>query len=68
MMMEGPWDAANKTITMSGKMLDPSRGGIEVNLRHVVKIIDDNHHLYEMYCTDPNGKEFKSMELAMAKK
>lgn len=68
MMMEGPWDDATKTLTMTGKMLDPSQGTAkEIMMRHVMRVVDDNHHVYEMYCNGPDGKEFKTMELAMAR-
>lgn len=69
MMMEGTWDDATKTLTMSGKMTDPSSGtNKETNVREVVRIIDDTHQMFEMYGTGPDGKEFKSMEIALAKK
>jgi len=68
MMMEGPWDEASKTLTMTGKMVDPSMGnGKEITMRHVMRVVDDNHHVYEMYYNGPDGKEFKTMELAMAR-
>lgn len=68
MMMEGPWDDASKTLTMTGKMLDPSQGNAkEIVMRQVMRVVDDNHHVYEMYCNGPDGKEFKTMELAMAR-
>ncbi len=68
-MMEGPWDEASKSLTMTGRMVDPGRGdGKEITLRHVMKVIDDNHHVYEMYGPGPDGKEFKTMEIAMARK
>lgn len=69
MMMEGTWDEATKTLTMSGKMTDPSSGtNKETNVREVVRIIDDSHQMFEMYGAGPDGKEFKSMEIALTKK
>ncbi len=68
MMMEGPWDEASKTLTMTGKMVDASRSdGKEITMRHVMRVVDDNHHVYEMYCNGPDGKEFKTMEISMAR-
>jgi len=37
-------------------------------MRHIMKVIDDNNHVYEMYCPGPDGKEFKTMEIKMSKK
>jgi len=68
MMMEGPWDEATKTLTMTGKMIDPSSGTPkEITMRNVMKIIDDNNHLFEMYCNGPDGKEFKTMEIKLVR-
>jgi hypothetical protein len=69
MIMEGPWDEASKSITMSGKMVDPSAGTAkEITMRHVMKVIDDNNHIFEMYCNGPDGKEFKTMEINLKRK
>ena len=66
--MEGPWDEANKTITLAGTMIEPSTGR-ECNMREVFKIIDDNTQLMEMYGPDPKtGKEFKSMTIKLTRK
>lgn len=68
MKMEGPWDEATKTMTLSGKMIDPSTGR-ECNMRETFKIIDDNTQLMEMYGPDPKtGKEFKSMSIKLTRK
>lgn len=62
MNMEGPWDPASKTITLTGKMVDPSSSQ-EITVREVLKIIDDNNQVMEMYAPGPDGKEFKTMEI-----
>lgn len=62
MNLEGPWDPATKTITLTGKMVDPSTAQ-EVTVREVLKIIDDNTQVMEMYAPGPDGKEFKTMEI-----
>lgn len=68
MKMEGPWDESNKTITLTGKMIEPSTGR-ECTMREVFKIIDDNTQLMEMYGPDPEtGKEFKSMTIKLTRK
>lgn len=66
MHMEGPWDAATKTITMKGKGVDPMTGK-EIEMRQTLKIIDDKTQHMEMFCTK-NGKEFKNMEIKLTKK
>lgn len=66
MYMEGPYDEATKTINLTGKMVDPSTGQ-ECDMRQAIKIIDDKNQVMEMY-NSKNGKEFKSMEVKLAKK
>jgi hypothetical protein len=66
MVMEGPYDENTKTITLTGKMMDPSTGK-DTEMREVLKIIDDKTQVMEMYCTK-DGKEFKNMEIKLAKK
>lgn len=66
MYMEGPYDENTKTITLKGKMMDPSTGK-ELDVREVLKITDDKTQIMEMYCTQ-NGKEFKNMEITLSKK
>ena len=64
MYMEGPYDAASKTITLTGKCVDPAAGtGKEMNVKQVLKEIDPTHHVMEMYGPGPDGKEFKMMEV-----
>jgi hypothetical protein len=62
MHLSGPWDETAKTITLSGKMIDPGTGK-ECNIREVMKMVDDNTQVMEMYATGPDGKEFKTMEI-----
>lgn len=69
MVTEGPWDAATKSITFTGKMVDPSAGdGSEVAVREIYKVIDDKHHQMEMYAPGSDGKEYKNMEITYTKK
>ncbi len=62
---EGKWNDATKSITFTGKMVDPMLGK-EVAIREVFKIVDDTHHEMEMYETK-NGKEFKTMEIKFSR-
>lgn len=69
MILEGPWDEASKTLTLTGKVIDPSAGNAkEMTVRETYKVIDDNNHLMEMYCNGMDGKEFKTMEIKFTKK
>ena len=67
MTMTGEYDAANKTISFSGKCVDPMTGK-EKTYREVFTIVDNNTRKMEMYDTDPGGNEFKSMEMTMKRK
>lgn len=69
MNMEGTWDDATKSMTMQGKMVDPSRAdGHEIVAREVFRIMDDKHQVMEMYGPGEDGKEFKWMEIQYTKK
>ena len=69
MKLEGPWDEAAKSMTLTGKCVDPASGtGKEMNIREVFRIIDDKTQVMEMYGPGPDGKEFKMMEIKMTKK
>ena len=69
MVMEGPWDAASKTMTLKGKVVDPTAGnGKEMEIRETFKIIDDNTQMMEMFGLGPDGKEFKMMEIKYTRK
>ncbi|MBA3680901.1 MAG: DUF1579 domain-containing protein [Bacteroidetes bacterium] len=64
--MEGPYDENTRTITLKGKMTNPATGK-DTEMRQVYKMIDDKNQIMEMYCKQ-NGKEFKNMEIKLAKK
>lgn len=69
MKMEGPWDEATKSMTLTGKCVDPmTGGGKEMELREVFRIIDDKTQTMEMYGPGPDGKEFKMMVLKFTRK
>lgn len=67
MSLEGPWDEASKTATLSGKVVDPSTGK-EVMVRETFKVVDENTHTLSMYTTGADGKEFQSLEIKLARK
>jgi hypothetical protein len=67
MVMEGPWDPATKTMTLTGNCYNPAMGK-DCNLREVFKVIDDNNQVMEMYGPGPDGKETKMMEIKFTRK
>lgn len=67
MLMEGKWDEATKTLTSEGKQVDPVTGK-DMSIREVCKFPDAKTQTMEMYCTGPDGKEMKTMEMTMTKK
>ena len=58
---EGTYDAKTKTLTATMEEVDPS--GKKMKGRDVIKIVDDDHQVQEMYRTPEGGKEFKVMEI-----
>lgn len=69
MNMEGEWNSSKKSIEFKGKMTDPARPGEDCDVREVFTIVDDNHHVMEMYGPDSKtGKEYKTMEIKYTRK
>lgn len=58
---KGRYDENKNSIILNGTMVDPMSKQ-EMNFREVLKFLDDDHHLLEMYMVF-NGEEFKSMEI-----
>ena len=58
---KGTYDEETKTITLYGSMVDPMTGK-DTKYREVINIVDDNHHVFEMY-VDQDGQEVKNMEV-----
>lgn len=67
MRMEGTWDEATKTMTMEGAQTDPTTGK-DMKVKEICKYPDANTQTMEMYCTGPDGKEMKMMEISMKRK
>ncbi|MFT3793547.1 DUF1579 domain-containing protein [Flavobacterium sp.] len=67
MSMTGDYDAATKTMNMSGECTDPMTGQ-KKKMRETFAMVDDNTRKMEMFDTDPSGKEYKSMEILMTRK
>ena len=63
MMMEGKWDDKTKSISFSGKTVDPMTGK-ETEAKETFTIVDDNTQVMVMYAPNPDGKGmFKTMEI-----
>ena len=63
---EGDYDAAANTYTYRGEMPDPMRPGTVVPIRNVVRVVDKDHHVFEMY-ESRDGKEAKTMQIEYAR-
>lgn len=67
MNLEGTWNAATKTIHLSGKCTNPMGGGM-MNVREEYTLVDDNTQKLIMWGPDKNGKEYKTMEITFTRK
>lgn len=70
MMMTGKWDEATKSCTYTGEMCMPDeKGNAKASkCRSVLKVIDNDKHIFEMYEMGKDGKENKTMELTYTRK
>jgi hypothetical protein len=67
MYMEGTYDAASKTMSSSGKQVDPVSGK-DMDVRETLTFIDNDHQTMEMFMTPVGGKEYKNMEIKYTRK
>jgi hypothetical protein len=56
-------EGSGKTWSFSGMMMDPTSGEA-VNYDEKITVIDNDHHILEMYGPAPNGSMFKMMEIS----
>jgi hypothetical protein len=68
MLTTGTCDSTGKVITMWGNYTDPMAKMQEKKFKSITRIIDNDHHVYEMYSIGPDGKEFKMLELSYTRK
>lgn len=61
-MAWGDYDAATKAYTFRGEMQDPMVPKTMLPIRQVVRIVDDNHYVFEWYEMRA-GKEIKTMQI-----
>jgi hypothetical protein len=60
----GTFDTASRTLKDTGEYTDPSSEKRVNTYRGEWKLVDKNSHVYSMWTTGPDGKEFKQMEMA----
>ena len=62
MTSKGQCDASGKVFTFSGDMYDPM---VQKNktVKSILRIINNEKHVFEMFDKDDTGKEFKSMSI-----
>lgn len=65
MNTEGTYDAATKTFTHHADC--EMMPGVRVKMREVIKVVDKDHHTFEMY-EDRGQGETKTMEIAYTRK
>jgi hypothetical protein len=64
-MSQGTYDPATKTFTYTGEM--EAIPGMKTKVRETVKVIDNDHHMFEWY-EDRGGQEVKTLEIAYTRK
>jgi hypothetical protein len=67
MISSGSADASGKVLTFTAEM-DDVVSGKRMTLREVIRIVDNNKHVFEMWGPDKSGKEFRTMEIVYTRK
>ena len=67
MVSTGTYDAAKRTYTWLGDMVDPTRPAVTLKIREVITIVDANTHRVDWYQAE-GGKEVKAMEIVYKRK
>ena len=60
MISRGTCDASGKVFTYSGTSTDPFTGQLKKD-KSVVRIINNDKHVFEMFSFGPDGREFQSL-------
>jgi hypothetical protein len=66
MMATGTVDSSGK-MTMTGTMDDYMRGK-KCDFKEIITVVDNDHHTFEMWAPDPDGKMFKTLEIHYTRK
>jgi hypothetical protein len=67
MAMEGAADPAGKVITAAGRMPDAFTKKV-TSFKSVTTLVDPDHHVYEMWATEPDGTVYKNLEIHYTRK
>jgi hypothetical protein len=67
MVMKGKFNSDTKSINFEGKTIDPLTRK-EKKVKEIFTYIDENTQKMEMFDTDYDGKQFKSMEAILKRK
>ena len=67
MKSTGKADPSGKTMTFTGTMDDPMQQK-SMPFKEVIKVVDNDHHVFEMWSPGPDGKMFKMMEITYTRK
>ena len=59
---QGSYDPASKSYVFKGEFADAAAGGAKIPVRQVLRVVDNDHHVFEMYETR-DGKEARVMQL-----
>jgi hypothetical protein len=62
MSATGTADASGKKWTFTGAMDDPMSGK-KMDFKEVMTVVDDDHHMFELWMPGPDGKAFKTLEI-----
>lgn len=62
MLAYGDYAPATRTYTFKAEMPDPMKNGVMTPIRMVIRILDADHHDFDMYETH-DGKEAHSMQM-----
>lgn len=66
MLAYGEYDPTSKTYTFKSEMADPMQDGAMVPIRMEIRIVDADHHVFDMHETR-DGKETRSMRIEYAR-
>lgn len=67
MISKGTSDSSGKVFTFQGEYSDPMTGQTK-KARSIIRIINNNKHIFEMYDHGPDGKEFQNLEITYTRK
>ncbi|HVT43562.1 MAG TPA: DUF1579 domain-containing protein [Thermoanaerobaculia bacterium] len=66
MVATGKGKEKERGIELTGTMEDPFQGTMQITEK--LKIVDNDHHTFEMWTPGPDGKPFMMMEIAYKRK